>query len=88
MSNWTACGNCDRGGRGNAKDKCSCGWQVTAANHLGCYLGEPIVGAPVEPPKKTRAQRRYAEYLEVAECFESFRDFLMADSAARRMSAI
>jgi hypothetical protein len=55
---------------------------------LGCYLGEPIVGAPVEPPKKTRAQRRYAEYLEVAECFESFRDFLMADSAARRMSAI
>jgi hypothetical protein len=29
-----------------------------------------------QPPKLTRSQKRYAEYLEVADCFESFGDWL------------
>lgn len=60
------CHECNRGGRGNDPDKCSSGWKVTAPSPLGCYLGTPIVGDPVEPPpppKLTRSQRRYQEYL-------------------------
>ena len=33
------CSECDRGGNGKAKDKCSCGWKVKRAKHGGCYLG-------------------------------------------------
>lgn len=29
-----------------------------------------------KPPKITRSQRRYQDYLRVGECFESFRDYL------------
>lgn len=39
---FTACCECDRGGNGNAVDKCSCGWRVKRWNGLGCYLGSPI----------------------------------------------
>ena len=73
---WTACGNCDRGGRGNAKDKCACGWQVAVVNNLGCYLGTPIIGDPRKPPKLSRATRRYLQYLDVSDYYESFGDFL------------
>jgi hypothetical protein len=73
---WIACGNCDRGGRGNAKDKCACGWKTTEANHLGCYLGTPIVGNPVRPPKLSQSKRRYQYYLSVADVYDSFGDFL------------
>jgi hypothetical protein len=41
---WTACCECNRGGNGNDKDKCSCGWQCTEWNELGCFLGVAIVG--------------------------------------------
>ncbi len=64
-NDWTPCAACDRGGRGNAKDKCASGWQVTTFNGLGCMLGEPIVGTPREPPKLTRSQRNYQEWLNV-----------------------
>jgi len=37
---WTACSECDRGGNGTAKDKCSCGWQVKKFNGMGCWSGE------------------------------------------------
>ena len=73
---WIACGNCDRGGRGNATDKCACGWEVTRVNALGCFLGTPIVGVPVAPPKLSRAKIRYRQFLDAAECYESFADFL------------
>lgn len=25
---WVSCNECDRGGNGSDKDKCSCGWKV------------------------------------------------------------
>jgi hypothetical protein len=61
-----ACHECNRGGRGNDPDKCSCGWKITKPGPYGCYIGTPIVGDPVEPPpepKLTRSQKRYREYL-------------------------
>lgn len=76
---WTACCECDRGGNGNAKDKCSCGWQVTEWNKLGCYIGEPIQGE-IKPKKKlTRSQARYQRYLEYGDYFDSFIDFCRWD---------
>ena len=68
---WTACYECDRGGRGNAKDKCSCGWKVTTRNGLGCYIGEAIIGEPVTPPRITRSKQRYQNWLH-AECGTDF----------------
>jgi len=34
---WVACSECDRGGNGLDKDKCSCGWRVKRFNGLGCF---------------------------------------------------
>ena len=81
---WTACYQCDRGGRGNAVDKCACGWQATTDNGFGCYLGSAIVGTPRPAPKLTRGQRRYRKYLEVADCFANFRDFLRHETRQAR----
>ena len=39
---WTACSECDRGGNGKNKDKCSCGWRIKRFNGLGCYVGIEI----------------------------------------------
>jgi len=60
---WTACAECNRGGNGNAQDKCSCGWQHTELNGLGCYMGECIVGEPKKPIKISRSKKRYQEFL-------------------------
>lgn len=52
---WVACSECDRGGNGHDKDKCSCGWKVKRFNGLGCYLGtllEAIAEAEGDNPKK------------------------------------
>ena len=61
---WTACANCNRGGNGNDKNKCSCGWQTTELNGLGCYLGSEIVGEILPRKKLTRSQKRYRRYLD------------------------
>ena len=37
---WVACCECNRGGNGADKDKCSSGWQCKRWNGLGCFLGE------------------------------------------------
>jgi hypothetical protein len=76
---WTACHECNRGGRGNDKDKCACGWKIVKPSRLGCYMGTAIVGEPVKPPKLTRSQERYRHYLDVSDCFESFGGFLRAE---------
>jgi len=34
--------------------------------------------------KMTRSQRRYQRYLEIGECFESFKDFLRYDKSTAR----
>jgi hypothetical protein len=45
------CHECNRGGNGNDKDKCACGWQVKSKrNKAGCYIGEPI--KPAAPGAK------------------------------------
>ena len=36
---WVACSECERGGNGSDKDKCSCGWNVKRFNKLGCFIG-------------------------------------------------
>jgi len=72
------CSCCDRGGRGNAQDKCSCGWKVTEGEDLGCYLGKPIVGQPKQPPKLTRSQKRYQEYL-ASDYGGSFKEYMGFD---------
>ncbi|MFA5377076.1 MAG: hypothetical protein WC455_15095 [Dehalococcoidia bacterium] len=65
---WTSCARCNRGGNGNDKDKCACGWSITDLNSpLGCYLGTQIVGEVRREPenKLTRSQRNYQRYLEI-----------------------
>lgn len=37
---WVACCECQRGGNGEAIDKCSAGFQSTAWDKLGCWSGE------------------------------------------------
>jgi hypothetical protein len=34
--------------------------------------------------KVTRSQRRYQRYLEIGECFQSFKDFLLYDNSTMR----
>lgn len=34
-----ACSECERGGNGSDKDKCSCGWKITRGGKLGCFSG-------------------------------------------------
>jgi hypothetical protein len=36
---WIACSECNRGGNGNDKDKCSSGWEIKRWNGLGCFVG-------------------------------------------------
>jgi hypothetical protein len=81
---WTACCECNRGGRGNDKDKCSCGHKVTAPNGLGCFVGTPIVGKPRNPPKVSRGKARYRRYMEFCECFDSFLAFCYWDAEVQK----
>jgi len=46
---FTDCADCNRGGNGHDKDKCSCGWQYKRRGRGGCFLGEPI-----KPPAKPK----------------------------------
>jgi hypothetical protein len=39
---WVACSECERGGNGINKNKCSSGWQIKRFNKLGCFAGEEI----------------------------------------------
>ena len=71
------CHQCDRGGNGNDKDLCSAGWRNIKPSHLGCCLGTPIVGEPKKHPKVSRAKERYQRYLDVSDCFGSFKEFLL-----------
>jgi len=34
------CSECDYGGNGKDKDKCSSGWQYKRGNKGGCFLGK------------------------------------------------
>lgn len=83
---YTKCHECNRGGNGNAKDKCACGWKREKESHLGCYCGSPIEGEIKPKPKISRSKARYKKYLEVSDCYESFAHYLgikMPDSYLR-----
>ncbi len=82
---WTACCECNRGGNGNDKDKCACGWQCTEWNGAGCFIGIAIVGDPPAKPKKpSRSAQRYRRFLEYGDSFDSFLDFCYWDSDPER----
>ena len=72
---WTACCECNRGGNGNDKDKCSCGWKSTTWNNLGCFLGTAIEGDIKPQPKISKAKQNYQNYLN-SDCCESFREWM------------
>ncbi len=42
VEGYVYCHECNRGGNGDDKDKCSCGWQIKKETSLGCFLGEPM----------------------------------------------
>lgn len=44
------CSECERGGNGNAKDRCSCGFKVKRHNGLGCFMGDLIEGIIIQKP--------------------------------------
>jgi hypothetical protein len=44
---YVACSECDRGGNGSAKDKCSCGWQIKRGGKSGCFMGTLLSGLSV-----------------------------------------
>ena len=74
----TRCAACNRGGNGNDKDKCACGWTIRdASNQSGCYIGTPIVGEIKPVPKLSRSKARYRKYLE-SDCDMPFGDWLKA----------
>ncbi len=45
---------------------------------------EAVTRESPKPPKKTRSQVRYREYLEVADCYEGFGDWLKRNRARAR----
>ena len=85
---FTPCHDCNRGGNGNAIDKCSCGWKVIKAGPLGCFMGQKIVGERKKQPKVSRGKERYRRYLDVCECFDSFIDFLYWEAEDKRERAM
>ena len=50
------CSECERGGNGSDKDKCSCGWQVKRGKQGGCFLGTLRAGLTVSSPNATGEQ--------------------------------
>jgi hypothetical protein len=36
---YVACSECERGGNGSDKDKCSCGWKIKRGGNMGCFVG-------------------------------------------------
>ena len=48
------CSECERGGNGSDKDKCSCGWQIKRGWQGGCFLGTLRAGLTVSSPNDQR----------------------------------
>jgi hypothetical protein len=81
---WTACCECNRGGNGNDKDKCSCGWKITEWDQKGCFIGTEIVGEIKKPKKLSRSKKRYQRFLEYGDCFYTFLDYCYWDAEPDR----
>lgn len=46
---WVDCSECERGGNGSDKDKCSCGWKIKRSKGHGCFCGTLLAGLEVPP---------------------------------------
>lgn len=80
----TKCHQCNRGGNGNDKDKCSAGWRKTEESDLGCFLGSPIVGE-IKPQKKiSKSKERYQRFLDYGDGFDSFINYCYWDAQPER----
>jgi len=42
------CSECERGGNGSDKDKCSCGWKIKKGNKGGCFCGTLLSNLEVD----------------------------------------
>ena len=82
--NMVYCHECNRGGNGNDKDKCACGWKQYEKSSKGCFLGLPIVGEIKPRPKVSRAKQRYQRYLKYGDMFDSFLSFCYWDAKKER----
>ena len=51
------CSECERGGNGGDKDKCSPGWEVKRPHIGGCFAGNIIPGVLEEISKTQGAER-------------------------------
>jgi len=49
---WVACSECERGGNGNDKDKCACGWKIKKFQGSGCFGGTLFNYIQVEDKKE------------------------------------
>jgi len=45
---YVSCDECERGGNGSDKDKCSCGWSITRGRRAGCFQGTLLAGLTVD----------------------------------------
>lgn len=44
---WVACYECNRGGNGDDKYKCSSGWKSKKWDYSGCFMGTLISGITI-----------------------------------------
>lgn len=58
------CSECERGGNGRDKDKCSCGWQVKRGKQGGCFLGTLRAGLTVSSANAPRERTAVAGTLD------------------------
>ncbi len=54
---WVACSECNRGGNGEDKDKCSCGFNVKRGGKKGCFSGELMSKFDPEQARTWEQQR-------------------------------
>lgn len=83
-SDLVLCHQCNRGGNGNDKDKCACGWRISSPSNHGCFLGSAIVGAIKQKEKLSRSKMRYMRFLEYGDGFGSFIKYCRWDAAPER----
>lgn len=61
--------------------------------HLHCFIVtkkgiDAVALESPSPPKLTRSQKRYQEYLKIGDCFDSFHHYLRYTESKRKESAI
>ena len=52
------CSECERGGNGSDKDKCSCGWKIKHGRRGGCFIGTLRDGLTLNTPNPSHQPHR------------------------------